>query len=302
LEEVRKTLAYLMTKTPHRKTRLYPNDAGLLIAGSQLLGFTSYMTEAQANEQAEKDLTAALVILGQPDPSTAAVDALPQAQLDAVPMAARAAAYRTRFTYLGQNKAYIAANFGGRVGVAIALSDHDWGKALADSIYADIAGYGPTDPDYLLELGSAVYCISPYVGEDARFPAAMDVLRRLILAQQNPRGFFTADPTALSNGELAEQGSMITALEMLKEWGALRTLINALIASQLPSGAYPYGTNGEYPAGQVAVMDALSMLWLDQTQLVGNHIDSMGLLEALGMPAGSTFVPGAVRTFTFMTL
>lgn len=258
----------LLTRPIARKARLFTTDELFLLEAAKLLGPPAYAETAALSHAAEKDYAAALAILGTPDPTAEQVDALSQAQLDAVPPSERVAALAGRLVWSGRGPGLRLYDWGYRLQAAEALGDVAYADAIAAKMAQDHGELSIDQPLYLLGLAWTVVALGERASSDPAYGLLVGDALQQLLAQQQPNGLFYVDPVEGSEGgTVQEQAFIVQALRLAGAVDPLRDLLSALLAQQLPSGAFPELGGGESVFAQGELLAAFGHVLKDKVLL-----------------------------------
>jgi len=263
LVAAKKTAEVLMAKTVYRRTSLYATDGEFMANAAGFYGFPSYRQKAVANEIANEEFYAAIHILNNPSPTEAQVNALAQAELDAVTDEQKVAGCRRRLVEAGGRPAGLRAfDWGSRVRQAAYTGKDNIARLMAAAVAADYSEIQITAPYYLLGLANTITILKLREQDNpATYTPVIANARQKLLAQQKEGGFFTVEPSeGAEAGNLQDAAFIVQALLDINEVEPLKKLINFLMAAQLPTGGYDH-FGSEFGEAQSELMGALARVY-----------------------------------------
>lgn len=266
LMTVRGTADVLMTRPVSRTQRLYSGDEMFLIEAQKHFGVAAFRIKAQASFQSMKDHAAAMHILDNPNPTNAAVDAVPQVDIDAVTDAQRVTALTRRLRdHLGRNAGLRGYDWYYRYIVAKALGDEGMARAIADQASADFNLVDINQYYYFSGLSGTIFILSDYVDEVPAFAPVIAAARTALLSHQQPSGRFYVPPTeGMEAGQVQDEALILKALLKTGDVTPMANLLAALYDFQQSWGGYIEYEIYEVVIGEAEMLAALSAVWNSQ--------------------------------------
>mgnify|MGYP001581340993 CR=1 FL=1 len=259
LETVRRTAEVLTAKPIQRKTRLYSMDGLFLFEAARWLGFGDYRAQALASERAEREFAAAMHILGQTNPTDVAVNAVPQAQIDAVSSADRVVAYDLRLAASGRNANLRAWDWQSRCVQARKAGQEEYARAIAQHLVAFASSLNPASYYYLLGAAGTISCLSLFQSESAWTAVAGQLVQNLLTYQLEEGKFMVLPAQGAYQGRIQDQAFVAEALFQVGRFEELGRLMEWLAGNQLESGAFDdFGE--ESVEGQSEVLSVLARI------------------------------------------
>lgn len=282
LTEAQKTASTFMSQVLNANNRLYSDDAEFLANASIVMGASSYMAQAQAALQAEMNFAAALVLLNTSSPDPTLVSGFTQAQFDAVPLAARVAAYDARLAGLtgGRDPGLRAYDWNTRLRRSFAVGDTVYAPAIAAQVALNFStppGISPQQPYYVTGLANTISALVPFQAQNPSYVAIVQQAMAQLLATQQPSGYFMASVAGANpDGNLEDQAFALKALLDAGQTQPMVPLLTAIYQAQLPWGGYDDGSGQEYVESQTELLAGLSAVW---------KADTASMLQAIALSA-----------------